>query len=259
MEDEVELTGGNLSKVTRLGDTVRRPSGPWTTMVHRLLEHLRARGFALGPEPLGIDASGREVLSFIPGDTMQEHPWPEWVWSDALLVEAVDALAALHAAVADFRPTFVESRLGTWPLGDDEIVCHNDLAPYNCVFDNGHLVGIIDWDVVCPGRPTWDLAFLAWHWVPLHPPGEELAWRTDEECRRRLRLLADAYGLTDRPGFVELILARVEASRIGITERAAGGEAPFIRLVQEGHADAMARTRDFIRSIEVDLTQALVG
>jgi hypothetical protein len=133
-EDEQVLEGGNLTKVVRVGDTVRRSSGPWTPFVHQLLSHLRDRQFTMGPEALGIDAAGNEVLTFIPGETFTQHPWAAWVWSDDLLLEAVRALAAYHRAVADFRPTSVESRLGASQLRDDEIVCHNDLAPYNWLF-----------------------------------------------------------------------------------------------------------------------------
>jgi hypothetical protein len=106
-DPEVVLAGGNLSRVVRVGDTVRRPTGPWTPMVHDLLRHIRSRGFLFAPEPLGIDQHGREILSFIPGETISSHPWPAWVWDDDLLRYAVLALAAYHRSVADFRPSVV--------------------------------------------------------------------------------------------------------------------------------------------------------
>jgi hypothetical protein len=40
--DEVELDGGNANRVVRIGDTVRRPAGPWTPAVHCLLDHYDA-------------------------------------------------------------------------------------------------------------------------------------------------------------------------------------------------------------------------
>jgi thiamine kinase-like enzyme len=174
-------------------------------------------------------------------------------------LQAVDALATYHRAVADFRPAVVESRLGAARLRDDEIVCHNDFAPYNGVFDDGNLVGIIDWDVVWPGRPSWDLAFFAWHWVPLHRATPELAWRSIPECERRLLLVADAYGLEQRSGFVEEIIERIDASRIGIIERAQAGDPAFVRLEREGHPREMERAIAFVRSIEGQLQSALVN
>jgi hypothetical protein len=53
--------------VVRVGDTVRRTAGPWTTAIHAFMRHPRASGFERVPEPLGIDGRGREVVSLIPG------------------------------------------------------------------------------------------------------------------------------------------------------------------------------------------------
>jgi hypothetical protein len=65
---EIPLGGGNMSSgVVRVGDTVRRPAGPWTPAVHALLTHLHEAGFGGAPRPLGIDDRGREVLTFMPG------------------------------------------------------------------------------------------------------------------------------------------------------------------------------------------------
>jgi hypothetical protein len=258
-EREIVLAGGNLTKVVRIGDTVRRESGPWTPSIHRLLRHLLDRGFALAPEPLGLDEMGREILTFIPGETLTKSRWPQWVWSDDLLREAVAALADYHRKVADFRPTRVESRLGTVRLHSDQIVCHNDFAPYNCVFRERHLVGLIDWDVVCAGDRTWDLAFFAWRWVPLYPPSPDLSWRSIAVCGRRLRQIVDASDPNDRSDFVQRIVARVDASRRGILKFASEGDEAFIKLMEDGHADQMQRTIDFIRIHEDFFSDALVN
>jgi hypothetical protein len=71
---EIPLGGGNVSGgVVRVGDTVRRPAGPWTPALHALLTHLHDVGFRGAPRPLGIDEHGREVLTFIPGPVA----WPD--------------------------------------------------------------------------------------------------------------------------------------------------------------------------------------
>jgi hypothetical protein len=61
------LTGGDASQVVRVGDTVRRPAGPWIPAVHAFLIHLREVGISGAPEVLGIDEHGREVSRYIPG------------------------------------------------------------------------------------------------------------------------------------------------------------------------------------------------
>src|SRR5918998_3351245 len=68
-ESEEPLAGGNVSAVSRVGDTVRRGTGPWTPAVHALLRHLEGVGFDGAPRVLGTDELGREVLSYVPGDT----------------------------------------------------------------------------------------------------------------------------------------------------------------------------------------------
>jgi hypothetical protein len=53
-EREVVLSGGNTTPVVRIGQTVRRATGPWTPAIHALLGHLRASGFRQVPEPRGL-------------------------------------------------------------------------------------------------------------------------------------------------------------------------------------------------------------
>jgi hypothetical protein len=60
------LTGGRITQgVVRVGNTVRRPTGPHTPFVHSLLRHLEEVGFDGAPRVLGIDEQGREILTFI--------------------------------------------------------------------------------------------------------------------------------------------------------------------------------------------------
>ncbi|HKW77884.1 MAG TPA: aminoglycoside phosphotransferase family protein, partial [Candidatus Limnocylindria bacterium] len=64
---EEESLGGNLQDTVRVGDTVRRRTGPWTPAVHALLRHLEKRGFP-APRVRGIDERGREILGYIEGE-----------------------------------------------------------------------------------------------------------------------------------------------------------------------------------------------
>ena len=49
--------------MSKVGDTVRRKTGPWTQAVHALLCHLERVGFDGAPRVLGMDYWGREVFS----------------------------------------------------------------------------------------------------------------------------------------------------------------------------------------------------
>jgi hypothetical protein len=200
------LSGGNMSGALRAGDTVRRDAGPWTSTVHRLLEHLRAHGVPGVPKPHGLDEHGREVLEFLPGE-VPSYPMPRWVWRDDLLVAAARWLRRFHAATTD-----LPRRDDRWQLPDhppDEVICHNDFAPYNMVFDAEHrLVGVIDFDTCSPGSRVWDLAYLAYRMVPFHAPGTLPTPPMDAGQRLdRLELLCDSYGPPVQP---DDVLAKLE-------------------------------------------------
>jgi len=68
------LAGGRLGGAVRVGNTVRRTAGPWTPAVHALLGHLQRVGFAEAPRALGVDDEGREVLTFVEGETAGAPP-----------------------------------------------------------------------------------------------------------------------------------------------------------------------------------------
>lgn len=257
------LSGGNVNQVFRDGGTVVRSAGPWTPTVHTVLRHVRAKGFTLAPEPFGV-ADSNERLQYIEGDTATDEPWPAWVWADELLVEVVRAARSLHEAAADVTfdsaPQWRMPQLT--PPGDHGTICHNDLAPYNVVTRHGHLVGIIDWDLIAPGAPLWEVAFMAWQWIPLHHPGlaTRLGWHEPDRLGSRLRLLCNAYGLEpdERAQLIDTIIKRIESSRTGIADLAAKGDPAFIRLIEEGHTTHMAKTRDFIIAKRSELERAVI-
>ncbi|SES20928.1 hypothetical protein SAMN04487818_108360 [Actinokineospora terrae] len=61
-----EIASNASADEVRVGQTVRRPTGPWPLVVHALLAHLDAVGFPGAPKPLGVDEKTREALGFIP-------------------------------------------------------------------------------------------------------------------------------------------------------------------------------------------------
>ena len=164
-DQEVSLVGGNMSAVVRRGQTVRRTAGPWTPTIHHLLDHLRRHGITWLPRPLGIDERGREVLTYLPG-TVPNYPLPPWVWTERVLTDAAARLAELHQASAGFD---VADAVWQLPAHEPvEVICLNDVAPYNMVFDTDHqLVAMIDIDTASPGPRARDLAYLAYRLVPL--------------------------------------------------------------------------------------------
>lgn len=185
------LHGGNMGGAVRVGDDVRRFAGAWTPTVQRFLGHLRRQGLRWVPEPMGLDAERRDRLSYLPGFVPQ-YPLPDWVWHDEVLITAARLMSELHRASAGF-----DARDAVWqtPAHEPvEVICHNDFAPYNMVFTDHRLTGVIDWDTASPGPRVWDVAYLAYRLVPLTDPAnaDGLSSSLDERARR-LRLLSDTY------------------------------------------------------------------
>lgn len=192
---DVELTGGNWSAVVRRGGAVHRSAGSWTPTVHLLLEHVHARGITWLPRPLGTDEQGREVLTFLPG-VVPAYPMPAWVWTNEVLTTAGGWLAQLHAASANFDTTNA-----VWQLPSHEpveVICLNDVAPYNMVFDDARqLSGWIDVDTASPGPRVWDLAYLAYRLAPLTTAEDTGAGSSDlRRSSERLARLCTAYATT---------------------------------------------------------------
>jgi hypothetical protein len=128
---EIPLTGGNMTGgVVRLGDTVRRPAGPWTPAVHALLDHVYAAGFRGAPRPLGLDDKGREVLTFVPGTVV----WPQrmdLVGPADRLRRVAALIRDLHDAVEGFTPPPDARWQVLIPAEGAGIIAHHDLAPWN--------------------------------------------------------------------------------------------------------------------------------
>jgi hypothetical protein len=103
-EPEIELPNGDVTVgVVRIGDTVRRPRQETSDGVADYLRHLQAVGFDRAPRHLGVDARGRDVLSFLEGDVPGD-PIETWAASDAVLPGVARLARALHDASAGFVP-----------------------------------------------------------------------------------------------------------------------------------------------------------
>jgi hypothetical protein len=110
----------------------------------------------LAPRPLGFDEQGREVLTFLEGETIgRRKPRPAWVHAEDTLVQVAHWMRACHEAVADFVPPpgAVWRGGGIWSPG--LIIAHNDAATYNAAWHQGRLTGFFDWDFAGPATPEF--------------------------------------------------------------------------------------------------------
>lgn len=255
---ETALPGG-LTGAVRIGDTVRRPMGPWSPAVHALLRHLELKGFEGAPRVLGIDESGREILSYLPGRTVLEaNSLARASGQDAILREAGGLLRRYHDAVSDLHlPASTRWRYRCAGTEPGMIVCHNDLAPRNAIWQDdsrgrGPGLAFIDWDWAAPHRPLWDAAHAAWQFIPLQPDSlcERLGWPEPPDRRHRYQLFCEAYGISSPAELLSLVSERIAASRDGIRRFAAAGDPSCQRLLAEGHDRDMDDTLSFLRQIQ---------
>jgi hypothetical protein len=223
-DHDEEWLAGNVAGAVRVGDTVRRTTGPWTPAVHALLGHVATRVPHV-PGVLGFDGSGREILTYLPGRVVD-------IDAELLTLGQIASVVAwtrtFHAAVADF------SHPGPWryfPIPHPTLVGHNDIAPYNVCFDGDDLVGVFDWDMSGPSTPLFELAFIAWNCVPL--------WRDIGAglAAQRLSRIAATYGDVDPRRILRTVPRRIQIMLDGIPAAAAAGDQGMANLMAAGEPD----------------------
>jgi len=246
MADGVLLRGGYRTPVERVGDTVLRSPGARAAYVHVLLEFLEGRGWTGAPRFLGMDDTGREVMSYLPGHVAWHIPTqPADVWSPASLAQGAALLRELHDLTA-----------GT-PLAEGaEVVCHNDLSPRNTVYrDSGdglRPVAFIDWDSAAPGNRLSDVAQMCWQYTGI---GQQAS--SDTEAGGLLRVICDGYGLRERGEVVQTILWWQDRCWQGMCELADSGDPGMVELRDRGVIDEVRAAYDWVAAHRRALEDAL--
>lgn len=260
------LTHDGVTEVWRVGSTVRRPCRPFTATIQALLRHLRSRGVDFVPEPLGYDDQGREVLSFVEGDVPDE-PVPDTVWGDEVLVALAGLIRRLHDAAEGWEPA-ADATWGSIPgqqhvavpalFDRPELVAHQDYCPGNVVFRSGLPAALIDFDLARPTSRVADCVNAMYWWVPLLDPCDRRPAARDLDAGHRLRVFADAYGMSATQRAEVVPVACQRARNTGVTMAAAAGADPiFNRWWTGGLRERTARTEQWITGHADDLKAAL--
>ncbi|GIE32775.1 phosphotransferase [Actinoplanes italicus] len=254
MSDEV-LQDDPYRRVVRIGDTVRRPLHPWSTTVHELLQHLQEQGFEYAPRLLGIDDEGREVLTWIDGESGGDG------WAKVVTDEGLTAMARLlrdyHDAVRDFRP----SSAAGWAAHDGvfrpgDLVCHGDFGPWNLVWHGNTPIGILDWDYTWPHPPLHDVVYALEYVAPFRD--DEFAMSSMRhpaapDRRRRMEVFAAAYGLTAIDGLADGVIAQQEEVLARVRRLAAEGRQPQLTWQESGALAGIERRIEQSRELALDL------
>ena len=183
--ESVLVGGRTATEVVRIENTVRRPVGPHSEFIHTLLKLLEEKSFSHTPRFLGIDEKGREILTFMEGEVSHR----ERIWTDDQLVTTAQMLKSFHDATA-----------GSELAGEKEVVCHNDIAPWNTILENDTTTAFIDFDDSAPGNRIDDFAYFLWTFLEL---GSNIP--VDVQANK-IRMLCEAYGLVVGDNLVDAIL-----------------------------------------------------
>lgn len=256
--EEVELVGGGITHVVRIGDTIRRPVRPWSETVRRLLDHLAKEGVAGVPRWHGIDEQDREILDYLPGE-VGNYPLSLDVRSETALVTAAQLLRSLH----DSTVMLVSELTEGWQfpsLEPVEVICHGDFAPYNCVFRDRQAVGVIDFDGARPGPRRWDLAYALYRFAPLTDLVNEDGFGDVEQQAYRARLFLDAYGCSaeERRSAMEAVVPRLRWLVAFMRDAAAQGDSNFARHIEEGHVDLYLRDIEHVEKKRTEWTRLVI-
>lgn len=264
---EIQLPRGDVTEgVVRVGDTVRRPHQPQSPAVAGYLRHLERVGFDASPRYLGRDGRGRDVLTYLDGDVAGDPP-EAWVAEDGLLASVARLVRRLHEASQGYTPPpgsvwrrdLISVELPI-PDPEPELVSHLDVTPQNVVVRDGVAVGLVDFDLAGPTTRLLDVYNTATHWVPLREPDDIWpTWRGLVDQPARLRLFADAYGLSaaDRVALPDLGIARADVTWLRMrasAEQLGGG---WARMWAEGVGDAIRRRQAWLAAAKEELLAAL--
>ena len=264
------LAGGDVTEgVVRVGDTVRRPVGPHSPLVHALLAHLESIGFEGAPRFLGIDQAGREVLSYVYGE-VAGRPRPPWIADEARLASVGRLVRAYDDAAASFipppgalpaEPPAEPPGIPPAPVYPPELIGHVDITPENVIFRDGRAFALIDFDLAKPATRADEMFNTMMWWAPLSDPRDADPLLQSVDVPRRARILADAYGLSDadRERVIEVAVVRSRRSWHLMKHRAQTHGGGWQRMWDEGVGDVIKRREAWLERHATALTAALTA
>jgi Ser/Thr protein kinase RdoA (MazF antagonist) len=238
--EEVLLTGGNATEgVVRVGSTVRKP---WTAATPSVLAYMRAvRDAGVDvPAVYGQDAQGRQVTEFVPGClAMDSGPL-----SLSELCRVGRLVRAIHDASAAYEPDTGSTWITHIPAPGAELICHNDLAPWNLLIGDRWV--FIDWDATAPSTRLWDLAYAAQAFTLYDASADPTV------AARSLAAFIDGYGADDelRAALPVAMWQRTSAMYELLRASHAMGNEPWGTMFTTGHGDHWNTVTQFVRDNE---------
>jgi len=207
-----KILGGTMNHVIKIGDTIHRQN-MGNPLLHSYLQFLEEKGMTGTPRFLGMDEQGREILSYVAGETAESGLGfdPPCLHSDQAICDMARFMRRLHDVSADFLPIALK---GGWvnpqlPEKSYETICHGDAAIWNFALVNKRITGMFDFDQACPGTRAWDLTLTLFSAILTSCYDYEPS-KHEEDTRRRIRLFFDAYGMKCPKDIITQTAARLQ-------------------------------------------------
>lgn len=239
MEEEA-LSGGNATDgVVRIGSTVRKPWTDATPSVLAYMRAMRAAGVDV-PAVYGQDDCGRQITEFVPGRLAMD--------SEPLSLSELSRVGRLVRTIHDVSAAYQPGADATWtthiPAPGTELICHNDLAPWNLIIGDRWV--FIDWDAASPSTRLWDLAYAAQAFTLNEASADPYV----AACG--LAAFVDGYDADDdlRAALPAIMWRRTNAMYKLLRTSHATGVEPWGTMFTTGHGDHWKSVTKFVRSNE---------
>jgi Ser/Thr protein kinase RdoA (MazF antagonist) len=200
-----------------------------------------------------MDDEGREIVSFLPGEVAlhrDTQPFPSYARTDETLEHLGRLLREVHDATLEFeRPMNAEWSFLEGAPTNGEVVCHNDIAPWNTVFVAGKPDAFIDWDGAAPAPRMWDVAYAAYRFVPFIPDEicAIIGWDEAPDRLNRTQVLCSAYGI-EADSVLETIARRIGLMIAKGDAGSAAGDPRFGERWLNVMRKRLIRDLEFVRS-----------
>lgn len=241
------LSGGNATgRVLHIDETVRKPWTAASPSVMTFVQAVRAAGVD-APEPLGQDEDGRSVQEFIHGTSAIDL--------GPLSLDDLRRVGSIVRDIHDASAQFTPSENAIWesaiPAPGSDLVCHNDLAPWNLII--GERWVFIDWDAAAPSTRLWDLAYAAQAFT-LNDPSQ-----SPRDAARGLAAFVDGYRANEatRTALPAEMGRRTAAMCALLEDAASTSQEPWASMHANGHGSHWSTVKRYVESHQETWAEAL--